>query len=375
MKKIAKMIGLTILGIIALIVIVVFLFVNISPEFGGKISKAQKAEYSKSENYKDGKFLNLGNVKMDMGFDNFMKMLRQYMKSQPNTSPKTNVEVSKIDSADIAQYNDESRMFWFGHSTFLLEIENKNILIDPMLGEVPAPHPMLGGKRFSKELPIGIEELPKIDAVILSHDHYDHLDFGSIMKLKDKVDMFYAPLGVGAHLREWGVDSTKIVELDWWQDVNHNGLIFRCTPAQHFSGRGLSDRGNTLWASWIIKSEKENIFFSGDSGYGYHFKEIGEKYGPFDFAMMECGQYNKLWSEIHMFPEETVQATIDVKAKKMMPIHWGAFKLALHEWTDPVERVTKKAKELRVEVLVPTIGDPILIHDSIASSSNWWKEN
>ena len=367
------MIGLTILGIIALIIILVFLFVNISPEFGGKISKTQKAEYTKSENYKDGKFLNIGNVKMEMTFNTFTKMLKQYMKSQPNTTPAANIEVNKIDSVDIVEYKGESRMFWFGHSTFLLESDNKNILIDPMLGEVPAPHPMLGGKRFSKELPIEIEKLPKIDAVILSHDHYDHLDYGSIMKLKNKVDMFYTPLGVGAHLREWGVDSTKIVELDWWQEANHNGLVFRCTPAQHFSGRGFNDRANTLWSSWIIKSENENIFFSGDSGYGNHFKEIGEKYGPFDFAMMECGQYNKLWSEIHMFPEETAQAAVDVKAKRMMPIHWGAFKLALHEWTDPVERVIKKAQELDVDVVVPTIGEPILIQGSSSFSSNWWR--
>ena len=181
-----------------------------------------------------------------------------------------------------------------------------------MLSAVPAPHPLLGGKRFSKELTISIEKLPQIDAVILSHDHYDHLDYESIKKLHPKVGHFFAPLGLGVHLLEWGVPEGKITELDWWGQTTFEDLTLISTPSQHFSGRGLTDRDKTLWCSWVIQSEDEKIFFSGDSGYGDHFKSIGEKYGPFDFAMMECGQYNSLWSEIHMFPEETAQAGVDV---------------------------------------------------------------
>ena len=225
------------------------------------------------------------------------------------------------------------------------------------------------------ELPIEIESLPQIDVVILSHDHYDHLDYGSIIKLKDKVGMFYVPLGLGAHLIEWGVPIERVKELDWWEEIVHDRLVFKCAPAQHFSGRGMTDRMNTLWASWVIQSEKENIFFSGDSGYGNHFKAIGEKYGPFDFAMIECGQYNDLWSDIHMFPEETAQAAVDLEAKRMMPIHWGAFKLALHEWTDPVERVIKKAKELKVEIVVPQIGSEVNMKNPIIDEIQWWKDN
>ncbi len=188
-----------------------------------------------------------------------------------------------------------------------------------MFGNVPTPHPMLGGNSFSRALPIEIEKLSSIDAVLLSHDHYDHLDYGSVTKLKDKVKMFYAPLGVGVHLQEWGVEKERIVELDCWQEVTLD-LVFKCTPAQHFSGRGLI-RNGSLWSSWIINSGKENIFFSGDSGYGPHFKEIGDKYGPFDFAMMECGQYNEMRPDIHMFPEQTAQASLDIKAGRFMPIH------------------------------------------------------
>lgn len=378
LKKVLKFIKrmLTFLGIlIAVIFIAVILFINLSPEFGGSATKEQKKEFATSKNYKDGKFINLGGIKMTMTFSNFTKMLQLYFSPQPHSIPKNNIGVKKIDSLNIANYKDKTRLIWFGHSTFLLQMNNKNILIDPMFGDVPAPHPMLGNTRFSKELPIEIEKLPKIDAVILSHDHYDHLDYGSIQKLKGKVSKFYTPLGVGAHLVEWGIPKDNITELDWWQENTLGDLKLVCTPAQHFSGRGLNDGAATLWSSWIIQSDTENIFFSGDSGYGSHFKEIGEKYGPFNLGLMECGQYNDLWSEIHMMPEETAQAGVDVKAEAIMPIHWGAFKLAMHSWTDPVERVIKKGKSLNISVIVPKIGETISLEENQIYSSDWWKEN
>ena len=350
------------------------LFINTSPEFGGKATKKQKEFYAKSQNYQEGKFINKGNVQMSMDFNKFVKSLIGYFSPSPNTKPSADIAVQRIDSLSIVNYRDSTRMIWFGHSTFLLQMNGKNILIDPMFGDVPAPHPMLGGKRFSSELPIEIEKLPKIDAVILSHDHYDHLDYGSILKLKDKVNHFYTPLGVGIHLLEWGISQQDITELDWWQESTFGDLVFRCTPAQHFSGRGVNDRRNTLWASWIIQSDTEKIFFSGDSGYGPHFKEIGDKYGPFDFAMMECGQYNEMWKEIHMMPEETAQAGLDVRAKFIMPIHWGAFKLAMHSWTDPVERIITKASELDIPVLVPKIGESIYLTRQVDQSINWWND-
>jgi len=362
-----------ILVFFGILAIAVTLFINLSPEFGGKVSKTQKEEYSQSQNYKEGKFINHGGIEMSMDFGKFVKSLTGYFNPPANTVPNSAVGIRKIDSLSIVQYKDSTRLVWFGHSTFLLQMKGKNILIDPMFGDVPAPHPMLGNKRFSDELPITIEKLPQIDAVIISHDHYDHLDYGSILKLKDKVGAFYTPLGVGAHLQEWGIDTLKITELDWWQEANLNGISLKCTPAQHFSGRGINDRGATLWSSWVIQSEKDNIFFSGDSGYGDHFKEIGEKFGPFDLALMECGQYNELWKEIHMMPEETAQAGLDVKAKTIMPIHWGAFKLAMHPWTDPVERVTKKAKTLNLPVIIPKIGASILLKHSDNELNKWWQ--
>ncbi|NAS32543.1 MBL fold metallo-hydrolase [Flavobacteriaceae bacterium R38] len=359
--------------LIGVIIITVVLFINLSPQFGGKATKEQQKVYAKSQNYKDGQFINIGGVKSEMSSGDMLKAIRGIFKNVPGTRPKLSLKTQKIDSLDIANYASKARFIWFGHSTFLLQMKNKSILIDPMFSSVPAPHPLLGAKRFSKELPIEIEKLPKIDAVLISHDHYDHLDYASIKKLKHKVNIFFTPLGVGNHLKKWGVPKEKIVEIDWWQETKFDDLTFISTPSQHFSGRGLSDRDKTLWCSWIIQSDIENIFFSGDSGYASHFKEIGNKYGPFDFAMIECGQYNKLWPEVHMFPEETAQAGLDVKAKKIMPIHWGAFKLSQHSWTDPIQRVTKKANELNIKLITPEIGKPTLIDDEHSQYNQWWK--
>jgi len=363
-----------VLSLIALLIIIGVLFINLSPQFGGVASKQQQELFSKSKHYKDGKFLNNGGVKMEMSFKDSFKAMWILFKSNSNAKPNKNIAVQKIDSITIANYNSKTRFIWFGHSTFLLQIKGKNLLIDPMFGDVPAPNPLLGNKRFSNRLPIEIEKLPSIDAVLITHDHYDHLDYESIQKLKSKVNMFYTPLGIGIHLLKWGVEKERIIELDWWQEIKFDELTIRCTPAQHFSGRGISDREKTLWCSWIIQSDEENLFFSGDSGYASHFKEIGDQYGPFDFAFMECGQYNNLWPLVHMLPEETAQAGLDIKAKKMMPIHWGAFKLASHSWTDPVERISKKAKELNVDLVIPKIGE--IVEIGLNNSEEiypWWR--
>ncbi len=371
--KFLKMILISIISIVALVVLGAFIFIKVSPEFGGKPNQEQIKRYSASPNFNGGKFSNAIPTNMDMSFSETVSVMYEFLKGAPGRSPAQPLPLQKIDSLDIVQKPDTlTRLTWFGHSAFLLEIEGKNILIDPMFGQVPAPHPMLGSKRFNDELPIAIEKLPHIDAVVFSHDHYDHLDYGSVQKLKSKVDKFYVPLGVDAHLESWGIASEKITAVDWWQSIEHDGLTLISTPARHFSGRGVTDRFNTLWCSWVIKSSDKSIYFSGDSGYGSHFREIGEKYGPFDFAMMECGQYNEKWHDIHMMPEETAQAAVDINAKVMMPIHWAAFRLAMHSWTDPVERVTKKAAELGMPITTPIIGKPLVIEGNNYPTEVWW---
>ncbi|TDS13663.1 L-ascorbate metabolism protein UlaG (beta-lactamase superfamily) [Maribacter caenipelagi] len=365
---------ITTLIIIGLLAIFVLALTNLYPSFGGNSSESQKLTYEQSQQFREGKFRNVEAVPKDLELSGKLGLAYKFFTTKvPNGRPKADLIPQKIDSIHLADYDGVARMIWFGHSSFLLQIDGKNILIDPMFGAVAAPHPLLGEKRFNKEFPISIDKLPQIDAVIFSHDHYDHLDYESVLKIKDKTNHFYTPLGVGNHLTKWGVSDANITEMDWWQETQFGSLKFVCTPAQHFSGRGLNNAQSTLWSSWVITSENENIFFSGDSGYASHFTEIGEKYGPFDLALMECGQYNEMWSDIHMMPEETAQAGIDVKAKKIMPIHWAGFKLALHEWTDPIKRVEAKAVELNIEVISPQIGQEIIVKDSVNNYSDWWK--
>lgn len=374
LKKILKMTGLFIVGIILLLVIVTIVFMNTSPEFGGKPTKTQQAAYALTGHYEDGKFVNQIPSEMEIGIKDMPSLLFKQFKNDPDRQPSSKFDIQKIDSLEIELKPDSiTRLTWFGHSAFLLEVAGKKILLDPMFGDVPAPHPWLGKSRYSNGLPIEIEKLPVIDAIIMSHDHYDHLDYGSIKKLKEKTDQFYMPLGVGAHFRKWGVEESKIHELDWWDDIVLDSIRFTCTPARHFSGRGFMDRATTLWASWVIEAPEKKIYFSGDSGYGPHFKEIGERFGSFDYAMMECGQYNEKWQAIHMMPEETIQAAIDINAKVTQPIHWGAFTLSLHSWTDPIERAGKEANKKEVQLCTPAIGEPVLIGDK-HPNSRWWEQ-
>ena len=373
MKKLLKMIGLTITGIILLIVLIGVIFINTSPQFGGKHTKEDIKRYQESGHYEEGKFINLSPTNLDMSFKNIVAILKDQMKGNPNKKPNFKFPQQAVDSLDLEQTKAEDKLIWFGHSSFLLQLDNKNILIDPMLGNSPSPHPWLGTSRYNETLPIAIEKLPKIDFVLISHDHYDHLDYGSIQQLKDKVSKFFVPLGVAAHLKSWEVNNDKIEEVNWWDETTFGNIELAFTPSRHFSGRGIMDNSSTMWGSWVIKGKNKNIYFSGDSGYGEHFKEIGEKYGPFDFAMLECGQYDTKWADIHMMPEETAKAAVDVNTKIMMPIHWGAFTLAMHDWNDPVIRVTKKAKELNMPILIPEIGQEITLEKITLNSEEWWK--
>src|SRR5690606_8479227 len=254
LKKILKMTTIIIFSIIILIVIAAAVFTNTSPQFGGKQTAEQKMAYAETGHYEQGKFVNQIPSPMDIGIKDMPSLIYKQFKKDPDRQPSVKFDVQKIDSLEIEQKpNSLTRLTWFGHSTFLLEIAGKIILIDPMFGDVPAPHPWLGKSRYSKGLPIEIEKLPQIDAIIMSHDHYDHLDYGSIMKLKAKTKEFYMPLGVGAHFRRWGVAAKHIHELDWWDEIQLDSLTFTCAPARHFSGRGFSDRATTLWGSWIIQ--------------------------------------------------------------------------------------------------------------------------
>ena len=344
------------------------LFLACSPKYG---SFSQKNRIVMSENYHDGKFQNLRPISLNSGEGNMLEATFDFLKGNPNRVPQVNLPTDNT-QLDESIDGEELRVAWLGHSTCLLQIDGKVILTDPMLSERASPVSFLGPKRFPYEPTVQLNDIKNIDAVLISHDHYDHLDYETIEQLKQKTKRFYVPLGVGGHLVRWGVAETQIVELDWWEQA-HLGLItFVATPAQHFSGRGLTDRNKTLWASWVIQGAHQRVFFGGDSGYFAGFKEIGEKYGPFDITMLESGAYNDAWAEVHMMPEQTVQAHIDLKGKVLLPIHWAKFNLALHSWQEPIERLTKQAERDNVDVVTPRIGKVFTAGNGYRGSK-WWK--
>lgn len=357
-----------ILLILIIVAISIYIFFQTYPPFGGKTKQDIKKH---SPNFKNGTFVNQIPTAMDMKLADMLSLLRDQIKGVPDRRPPRVLIPERLDTSEAP---NEAQVTWFGHSTFLLQIRGKNILLDPMFGRSPSPVPAIGPQRFSDELPANLEDLPNIDAVLISHDHYDHLDYGSIKKLSSITTMFFVPLGLKAHLLKWGVTPAQVTELDWWDERTFEGFSFACTPSRHFSGRTLTDRFATLWCSWVIRTDDTSVFFSGDSGYGPHFKQIGEKYGPFDLTLLECGQYDPHWSTIHMTPEQTIQAHVDLRGKRMIPMHWGAFVLAMHSWADPVERALKAGAKVEAVIITPRIGEPVELKSEDYPTEAWWKE-
>jgi L-ascorbate metabolism protein UlaG (beta-lactamase superfamily) len=359
----------TIFGV-ALIGTATALFLKHYPLFGKKPASMKQELFKASPNFAENKFQNILPTTMGGDLQSLGSIIKDYARKIPNLAPESLLPMKKFafqEPSDI-----ETSVTWFGHSSVFLVLDGKKIFIDPMLGISPSPFPIFGGKRYSQDLPFDVKKLPMIDIVLYSHDHYDHLDYGTVKLLKDKVGQFIVPLGLGSRLEGWGVSSEKIEEVDWWDSFLYKDIQFVSTPARHFSGRSVNDHNSTLWSSWVLQGLKSTIFYSGDSGYGPHFKEIGEKFGPFDLTMMECGQYDDRWEKIHMKPEETVLAHLDLQGKLMLPIHWGAFTLAFHEWTDPIMRVTAAAKEHNVDITTPRIGESIHLGRATFPNERWW---
>lgn len=368
------------MGLFVLICLVVLLavgmdlFQKLYPPFGGKPSPEDMKRYRKSPNYRGTKFQYPLETKMfTPSPGSWITALREYVQRKPRLKPDRPLPQVQLTRQMIEALQDDT-VVWFGHSALLLQMGGVRMLLDPMLGD--APSPIGGGKRFNRELPFGsLDELPPIDAIVLSHDHYDHLDYDTIRQLKDRVGRFIGPLGIRCHLERWGVAPGQIEETDWWEELELQGVRLACTPARHFSGRSLFKQGGGgLWCSWVIATPEKRVYFSGDSGYGPHFQEIGEKYGPFDLTFMECGQYDDRWGDIHMFPAQTARAHLEVRGNVLMPIHWGAFSLAMHSWYDPVRQLTEEAKQRGIPLTTPKLGEPVQIGASEPYPTEaWWQ--
>ncbi len=323
----------------------------------------------KSENYKGGQFQNQVPTEVTRKNASYVKMMKDFINKPKSTIPPGIIPSVTTDLHQLQ--TNKPVVIWFGHSSYLIRYLDKTILVDPVLKGQASPVSFFG-RPFKGTAIYQVADLPPVDAVIITHDHYDHLDFATISELKSGQAKFYTPLGVGSHLAYWGVQPEYITELDWWEHLRvDEHMQLTATPARHFSGRALV-RNKTLWASFVLNLYDFTIMIGGDSGYGAHFKEIGASYGPFDLAILEAGQYGDDWPFIHMLPEETVQAAIDLQAATLLPVHWGKFTLAFHPWNEPVQRVVNYANKINMPVIIPRIGKPILLDMPIVED-NWWK--
>ena len=360
-------------GIVGTLLVGAVAFTGLSPQLGGKPTKTEQARYAASGHYQDGEFVNLQPTSVSTGGSFVATMWKFIFKKDPAATPPGPLPLQQLDSLSITRKTPETvRATWFGHSASLVEIAGKNVLLDPMLAMEMGPVSWATPNRYNPSLAITPEQLPFIDAVLISHDHYDHLDYETVRRIKAKVGRFYVPLGIGPHLRRWGVAPERITEMSWGDSAALPGLTVRCTPSRHFSGRGLTNRNSTLWASWVLESASKRVFYSGDGGYGTHFKAIGAAHGPFDLALLECGQYNADWAEIHMMPEQSVQAARDLGARLMLPVHWGAFTEANHAWNEPVKRATAEAARLQQPITTPRLGQPVTLGTELPRS-RWWE--
>ena len=330
-----------------------------------------EAGYSASPQFKGCTFRNPPNPDARPSAGAWNIWSRFLFANKNDTVPVDPIPVRPLTTAQLEALDPQANhIVRLGHSSHLLKLRGKFWLIDPVFGERVSPFGFIGPKRFHAP-PLTLAQLPPIEGLILSHDHYDHLDVPTIEYLAKRVQRYFVPLGVKARLVEMGVPAERVEEFDWWQPGAHDGVHLTAAPSQHFSGRTLSDRDRTLWASWVIQSGSQRIFYSGDSGYFGGFKQIGERFGGFDLALIENGAYDAYWPAVHMTPEESVQAFIDVRGKVLYPVHNSTFDLAFHTWRDPLDRIADLAAARQIELATPVIGEVLTIGQP-RSNVRWW---
>lgn len=362
MKKILK------IGLIVIIVIGVLAvgFISFYKPFGDVYTFISDQEYAtKTDLYIDGTFH--GDPEISVMSDQ-----ESQFSDDEQVIPNEAIPVEKLNEIPQAGIN-ELKWVWFGHSSSMLQMQGMNILIDPVFSDYSSPLSGFGPKRFS-EVPIDLENLPEIDILVISHDHYDHLDYQTIHQIDDKVKKYCVPLGVEKHLIKWGIDESKIYSLAWWEDVTIDGLTVTSVPGRHYTGRVPWTKNTTLWCGFVFQNENYQTYYTGDTGYGDHFQEINEKFGAMDLVILEDGQYDNSWEAIHLLPEQGIQAIKELEAKWFVPVHWGTFSICYHPWDDPIKQITALAEKENLNVATPMIGEIVDYSQIEQYQDHWWED-
>jgi L-ascorbate metabolism protein UlaG (beta-lactamase superfamily) len=353
-----------------LLIAAVYIFVK-QPPFGLIASGERLRHIKRSPNYREGSFQNLHvTPTMTEGVGFFKVMKELLFDKSARLTPSKKLPTQKTDLLSLPA--DKNVLVWFGHSSYFMQIDKKKILVDPVLSHNASPL-RFTTKNYPGTDVYTTDEIPEIDYLFISHDHWDHLDYPTIIALRPRIKKIITGLGTAAHFERWGFETSLLIEKDWNEEIIlDQGFTVNTLPARHFSGRGFT-RNQSLWMSFALTSPSMKIYMGGDSGYDTHFVDIGKTLGPFDLAILECGQYNHNWKYIHMMPEEVTQAAIDLQAKKLLPVHWAKFSLGQHAWDEPIIRVVKESERRNMPILHPMIGEAVDLNGS-GSFSRWWKE-
>ena len=350
--------------------VLIILFAGCNAKTQTQMERDKRMQNSKQ--YQDGKFKNPIDVALMAPGSTWKYIKKSFFTKRIDPKPIGDIPLKPVRPEDWIKVESGITQFaWLGHSSILIALDGMTLLVDPVLEKRASPFAWFGPKRFHPA-PVAADGLPPIDVVLITHDHYDHLEAPTIKYLSNKAGMFLMPLGIGGLLEKWGVAPEKIVELDWWENQQVGSLTLTATPALHYARRGLFDGDKRLWCSWAIQGNTKKLYISGDSGYFDEFKNIGDKLGPFDLTFLKISSYDEMWKQIHMTPEEAIQQHQDLRAEIMVPLHWATFDLALHPWYEPIERALTAARETDVQIITPFIGQTVYLQGTQEMNA-WWR--
>lgn len=370
LKKLLKKMIIGIIGFVVILALGGFLFMQ-HPMFGANPKGERLERIKQSPNYSDGEFKNQSPTQMMVSNKSKpMALLGFLFRSVEDLRPSAKIPSVKTDLKNLNA--DKNVLVWLGHSSLYIQLDGKKIAFDPVLVSA-SPVPFVNNA-FAGANDYNPDDLPDLDYLIITHDHWDHLDYKTMLNLKNRTQKVICPLGVGAHFERWGFDASKITELDWNDAVQLENLKITALPARHFSGRGLSSN-HSLWVGYMLQSASlGNIFVSGDTGYDTHFRKIKEQFGTIDFAILENGQYNEQWKYIHIVPEDLITAIKDLQPKKLITVHNSKFALGMHPWYEPMEVISQASEEHSFDLITPMIGETVMLNDSTQVFEKWWEE-